>query len=133
MHLEAKKNSIQLLNLIVLIKNRILNLLTPSIPSVIGKPSERDVASFLFQIGFIYARKDYDDGEYEHIGYPDQPSLLMSRTDMDSGCTWEIPPIYRQALNLRTVEGFQRPVNKRDIQTRATTERPKRRIIRRPR
>ena len=93
------------------------------IAGVAGEAGHRSVASFLFQIGFLFGRRDFDDGTYEHISYVDQPSLLLSRTDMDSGLSWEIPPTYRQALNLRTVEGFERPKNTKP-------SRPRRRIVR---
>jgi len=97
-------------DLLRLIENRILNHVPVRFPAGPQKVGHRDVAAFLFQIGFIYARKDYDDGSYEHIGFADQPSLLTSRSDTDSGCSWEIPPVFRQALDLRTPEGFERPV-----------------------
>jgi hypothetical protein len=96
--------------LLTLIDNRILNHVNVRLPGGSKKPGHREVASFLFQIGFIYARRDFDDGSYEHLGYADQPSLLLSRTDLDSGCSWEIPSTYRQALDLRTPEGFVRPI-----------------------
>lgn len=108
--------------LLTLIENRITNHLNARIVGVSTKPSHRQVGSFLFEIGFLFARRDFEDGTYEHISFTDQPSLLISRSDMDSGVTWEIPPVFRQALDLRTDEGFERPVFR-------PTEGKKRRVI----
>lgn len=67
-----------------------------------GKRSDgRQIASFLFEIGIICARQDFDDDSYEHIYFTDQPSLFISRTDTDSGYTWEVPPAFRKALELK--------------------------------
>jgi hypothetical protein len=96
--------------LLTLIENRITNHLNAKIVGVSTKPSHRQIGSFLFEIGFLFARRDFEDGSYDHLSFTEQPSLLVSRSDMDSGVTWEIPPIFRQALDLRTVDGFERPV-----------------------
>ncbi|MBF0341456.1 MAG: hypothetical protein HQL95_10920 [Magnetococcales bacterium] len=82
------------------IKNRILNHLTPSISGVIGSPTATEVAHFLFQTGFLTARKNRDDG-YDHVSYADNPNLLASRTNLDQGYEWEIHPVFRQALALK--------------------------------
>lgn len=105
--------------LLELIQNRITSHIGEvKIAGLPGAAGHRTVASFLFQIGFLFGRRDFDDGSYEHLSYTDQPSLLISRTDMDSGLSWEIPPTYRQALNLRTSEGFVRPKNKKPTRLR---------------
>lgn len=108
--------------LLHLIENRVTHHISPTIEGVPGKASNRRVASFLFEIGFIFGRRDFDDGSYEHVWFVDQPSLLISRTDMDSGLSWEIPPVFRQALDLRTEAGFERPIV-------ARSERQRRRIV----
>jgi len=90
-------------DLISTINNRILQSTSPKIVGVLGKPSVLEVAHFLFQIGFITARKDLSNGDYEHLAYADNPSLLSSRTNIDQGHSWEIHPVFRQALRLKNV------------------------------
>jgi hypothetical protein len=88
-------------DLISTIANRVLQAVTPHIAGVMGAPTPRDVAAFLFQIGFLSAREDRDDGTYRHIAFSDNPSLLVARTNIDQGLSWEIHPVFRQALGLR--------------------------------
>lgn len=108
--------------LLTLIEKRVVQHVAPTIEGVPGRATHRHIASFLFEMGFIFGRRDFDDGSYEHIWFVDQPSLLVSRTDMDSGLSWEIPPVFRQALDLRTDAGFERPIVPRH-------QRSKRRIV----
>lgn len=89
-----------------IINNKILNHLTPNITGCLGRVRAVDVAAFLFEIGFLYARKDFPDGSYEHIGFSEKPSLLRARTDIDNGYKWEIHPVYRQALEIRDSSGY---------------------------
>ena len=63
------------------------------------------VASFLFEIGIFYARRENADGSYEHFAFAQKPSLLRSRTDPDEGMQWEVHPVFRQALELRDAAG----------------------------
>ena len=95
-------------DLLTLIENRITNHINARIVGVANKPTKRQVAAFLFEIGFLFGRRDNSDGSYAHVSYSEQPSLLASRSDMDSGMTWEIPPVFRQALDLRTSDGSER-------------------------
>lgn len=83
------------------LKNRVLNGTHPKIIGVLGHPSALDVAHFLFQIGFLTARKDFFDEHYEHIAYADNPMLLNTKTNIDQGYSWEIHPVFRQALKLK--------------------------------
>ncbi|NNM68658.1 MAG: hypothetical protein HKM00_01585 [Gallionella sp.] len=83
------------------LKNRVLNGTHPKIIGVLGSPSTLDVAHFLFQIGFLTARKDFSDDHYEHIAYADNPMLLNTKTNIDQGYSWEIHPVFRQALKLK--------------------------------
>jgi hypothetical protein len=83
------------------ITNRVLQTIYPHIFDVYGKPGPLDVAALLFQIGFLSARRDRTDGTYEHITFSDNPTLLSARTNIDQGVSWEIHPVFRQALNLR--------------------------------
>lgn len=91
--------------LLKLIDNKVLNHLTPQIVGVAGKPTSREVAAFLFEIGIFFGRRDLPDGGYEHIGFSDQPSLWRSRTDLDRGLSWEVHPVFRQALEIRDATG----------------------------
>lgn len=91
------------------ISSRVLQAVNPQIVGVPGKPSPLDVAAFLFQIGFLSARRDKGSDTYEHITFSDNPSLLSARTNIDQGVSWEIHPVFRQALNLRDA----RPTGKR--------------------
>jgi hypothetical protein len=86
------------------VSNRVLTSVTPNIVGVLGQPRAIDVAAFLFQIGFLTARRQLEDG-YEHITYVDQPGLLRDRTNIDDGVRWEIHPVFRQALQLRDSTG----------------------------
>jgi hypothetical protein len=98
--------------LLKLIENRIINHLNPKIAGVTGKPTNRDVGAFLFEIGFLSARRDFSDQSYEHIHFAENPSLLRARSNVDQGVTWEIHPVFRQALGLRDPER-RRSTNRR--------------------
>ena len=90
------------------IHNRIIQAVNPMLTGNVGKPSDLDVAHFLFQIGFISGRRDYGEHRgYDHVYYREQPGLLKSRTNIDDGLRWEINPIYRDVLNLRYVPDKQ--------------------------
>ena len=86
------------------IHNRVVQAVNPVLAGQMGKPSDLDVAHFLFQIGFLAGRRDYGgDRGYDHISYRENPTLLRSRTNVDDGLRWEINPIYREVLNLRSI------------------------------
>jgi len=91
--------------LVVTLEKRVLQAITPSIVGVMGAPRPVDVAAFLFQIGFLSARRNLDGGEYEHLTYVDKPDLLRTRTNIDDGVRWEIHPVFRQALQMRDAAG----------------------------
>lgn len=91
--------------LVTTIENRILQAVTPSIVGVMGTPRPVEVAAFLFQIGFLSARRNLEDGEYEHLTFVDKPDLLRARTNIDDGVRWEIHPVFRQALQMRDAQG----------------------------
>lgn len=111
-------------DLLTTIQNRVVNHVPVRFAGEPSTAKHRDVAHFLFKIGFIFARRDYSDGTYEHIGFEAQPTLLTSRSDTDSGYSWEIPSTFRQALDLRTAEGIQRPTVQR-----GTRDKPRRRVV----
>jgi len=87
--------------LIRAIQNRVLQSVHPRIVGLLGKPSAKEAAHFLYQIGFLTARKDLGNEEYEHLSYADNPALLSARTNVDQGHSWEIHPVFRQALKLK--------------------------------
>lgn len=86
------------------IHNRIIQAVNPTLVGHVGKASDLDVAHFLFQIGFIAGRRDYGENQgYDHVLYREQPGLLKSRTNIDDGLRWEINPVFREVLNLRSI------------------------------
>lgn len=99
--------------LISTIDRRVLQGVHPRIEGVIGRPSAREVAHFLFQIGFLSARLDRPDGTYDHLMYFDKPNLLRATTNLDEGGSWEIHPVFRQALKLKDVASKSQIINRR--------------------
>ncbi|WP_152238216.1 hypothetical protein [Xanthomonas sp. LMG 12461] len=69
------------------------------IAGISGRPSDAEIIRFLFQIGFLTARRDLSNGEYRHYSFFDEPGLLSDGTN-DLGVSWEIPSCFRQALQL---------------------------------
>lgn len=90
-------------DLLTTIRDRILQAVHPRIVGVLGAPSPKEVAQFLFQIGFLTARKDLRGDEYEHLAFSDNPTLLSAKTNIDQGYSWEVHPVFRQALKLKNV------------------------------
>ena len=69
--------------------------------------SPLEVANFLYRIGFLVARSDSDD-EYEHYNFNDLPDLLTNRTNDDFKVKWEIHPCYRQALDIKKLNKYNK-------------------------
>lgn len=90
--------------LLALIRDRVLQSVSPKIVGVIGNPGPKEVAHFLFQIGFLSARQDHSDGTYTHYSFAEKPELLLTENNIDQGMSWEIHPVFRQALELKDVE-----------------------------
>jgi hypothetical protein len=88
--------------LIRCIRNSVLQAVRPKITGVLGVASEMEIAHFLFQIGFLTGRRQVGTEHYDHVSFAEQPSLLRARTNIDDGLRWEIHPVFRNALNLRT-------------------------------
>lgn len=89
-------------NLTKTIKEKIIDKgIHPKISGVTGSPSVWEIAHFLYQISFLTARKDRGDGYYDHFSYASNPRLLSARTNLDQGHSWEIHPVFRQALKLK--------------------------------
>jgi hypothetical protein len=84
------------------INNRVSTHLEPIIEGQSTR-SPRDIARFLFRLGFIVARSERGD-EYEHYSFDQMPDFLASRTDDDFGVKWEIHPCYREALDIKKLD-----------------------------
>ncbi len=91
-------------DLLKTIENRVLQQVHPTIVGLGPRPIHREVAQFLFQIGFLSARRDSSDGRYEHFAFRDRPNLLRVTTNLDEGHSWEIHPVFRQTLRLQDVK-----------------------------
>ena len=64
----------------------------------------REIAHFLYRVGFILARSEDEDDNYEHYSFDQMPDFLTSRTDDDFGVKWEIHPCYREALDIKKLD-----------------------------
>jgi hypothetical protein len=62
----------------------------------------RDLASFLYKINFLTARKDHDDGLIERQYF--EENRYLSGGSVDFGYEWEIHPAYRWALQPDSVD-----------------------------
>ena len=92
------------------IQNRVMQGVPVTLASVGAVTRPTQIAAFLYEIGFLTARKETDQG-YEHFTFSDRPDLLHNRTNLDQGMSWEIHPVFRQALGLRTATG-EKPYRK---------------------
>jgi len=70
--------------------------------------SPREIARFLYRLGFIVARSENEGGSYEHYRFDQMPDFLSARSDDDFGVTWEIHPCYRQALDIKKLDHSHR-------------------------
>jgi hypothetical protein len=70
--------------------------------------SSLEIAHCLYRVGFIVARSDDDQGNYEHYHFQEMPDFLSSRTNQDFNVKWEIHPCYRQALDIKKLDKYQR-------------------------
>lgn len=91
-------------DLLKTIETRVLQQVRPAIVGIGARPTHREVAQFLFQIGFLSARRDHSDGRYDHLAFRDRPNLLKVNTNLDEGCSWEIHPVFRRTLRLQDVK-----------------------------
>ena len=89
------------------IKNRVSEHLEVKIE---GKPTRapREIAQFMYRIGFIVARSENEDGQYEHYRFDQMSDFLLARTDDDFSVKWEIHPCYRQALDIKKLNQSHR-------------------------
>lgn len=95
--------------LIKLLRDSVIPAVHPQIVGVTAPADAVAVAHFLFQIGFLTARRDIAEDSYLHLAFADAPHLLKDRTNLDDGVSWEIHPVYRQTLQLKNVPTkFQR-------------------------
>jgi hypothetical protein len=80
-------------------------------PIIEGREEKKplDIAHFLYRLGFIVARiDDKENKEYEHYYFSDMPDFLSTRTNDDFGSVWEIHPCYREALDIKKMNRYQR-------------------------
>jgi hypothetical protein len=89
------------------IKNRISEHLDVNIEGTRTR-SPREIARFLYRIGFIVARSENEDGQYEHYRFDQMSDFLLARTDDDFSVKWEIHPCYRQALDIKKLNRSHR-------------------------
>lgn len=89
------------------IKNRVSEHLDVNIEGTRTR-SPREIARFLYRIGFIVARSENPDGQYEHYRFDQMSDFLLARTDDDFGVKWEIHPCYREALDIRKLNRSHR-------------------------
>ncbi len=73
----------------------------PKIDGVTVEHGSMSVAHFLFRVGFIAARDEFDATGLGFIRYEDRPNLLTARVNLDDGLPWEIHPSYRQVLRIQ--------------------------------
>ncbi len=85
------------------INNHILNHLTLAIEGQAAR-SPREIAHFLYRIGFIVGRSESGINSYEHYQYSEMPDFLTTRTDQDFSVKWEIHPCYREALDIKKLD-----------------------------
>ncbi len=88
------------------INNRVSNHIDVKIEGQ-NTRNPRDIARFLFRLGFILARSD-SETNYEHYSFDQMPDFLSSRTDDDFGLKWEIHPCYREALDIKKLDKSHR-------------------------
>ncbi len=90
-----------------LIKKRVSTHLEPIIEGVATR-SPREIAHFLYRLGFLIARSEEADGSYEHYHFSEMPDFLTTRTNADFGVVWEIHPCYREALDIKKINKSHR-------------------------
>lgn len=113
MAFSGQKEQLTTAELLKVIDDRIMTHVDVTIAGVSGRVSATDVASLLFEIELYYGRRDFPDESYEHVNFTDSPTLLRSRTNIDTGLVWEIHPVFRQALEMRDREGRERRTARR--------------------
>ncbi|HSY34113.1 MAG TPA: hypothetical protein VK814_00045 [Acidobacteriaceae bacterium] len=94
------------------IKNHVSNHLETFIEGSSTR-SPKEIARFLFRIGFIVARSEDKDAGYEHYRFDQMPDLLSGNTNSDFNISWEIHPCYRQALDISKLNQSHRERFKR--------------------
>lgn len=87
--------------LIKYIDNRIKKKLRVRITGIAEKADAKEIANFLYYIGFIDARKHITAGRKYHVQVSDLPDLLSSQyEDKYDDYFWEVKPGYRNVLNI---------------------------------
>lgn len=65
----------------------------------VNNPAAKDIAWLLYQIGFITARKQFQDGSYEHYHFESRPYFFRG-LKLDDDFKWEIHPVFRKYLSI---------------------------------
>jgi len=98
-------SSYKLYDLLTLINEKVLAKETIDIVGVTSPCNAQQIANFLFEIGFIEAKKMYNNKDYEILHFKDYPDLIAPEqriinerilTDL----YWEIEPAFRNVLYL---------------------------------
>jgi hypothetical protein len=88
-------------SLIKFIEKQICNKIDIEITGVAKKANAKEIANFLYYIGFIDARKHITAGRKYHIKAHELPDLSDSQyNDKYDDFFWEIKPGYRNVLNI---------------------------------
>lgn len=98
--------------LVTVIRDRILPGVRPQLNSKTFCTNPVEIAQFLFQVGFLSARRDQSDASYEHFAFADRPNLLRVASNLDEGMSWEIHPVFRQTLRLKNVESKSQSIRR---------------------
>jgi hypothetical protein len=78
------------------LESTITNRILPHVPieiAGVGKVMRAtQVAAFLYEIGFLTARRNNTDGTYDHFTFAEEPSPLHNRTNIDRGMSLKFTP-----------------------------------------
>jgi len=96
----GKKDLFSTTELYELIENQILSKFSPNIAGLSGRARAADVASFLFEVGLFFGRREKEKGGYEHVSYSQRPNMFKSALGPDQGLQWEIHPVFRAVLDI---------------------------------
>jgi hypothetical protein len=103
------KSSYKLYDLISLINDKILSKITVEIIGLTNEANGQQVASFLYEIGFVEGKKLEPSGKYEFFRFKDHPTLVANQLLSEKVLTdlyWEVEPAFRDVLYL------SKPTNK---------------------
>lgn len=101
-------------HLIEYINNLIVNRMNVEIIGISKRATAEEVASFLYYIGFIDARKDISNKSKKHVHSYERPELMEVQFDDEyDEYYWEIRPTFREHLNLGRTPNNKIPRNRK--------------------